>query len=98
MSANPANPVDIADVSFAYDGSAVLEDVNLSIAPGEFFGIIGPNAAGKTTLLRLMLGLIQPQHGTVRLFGEAAAASRHRVGYVPQHPTFSRRFPISALE
>jgi zinc transport system ATP-binding protein len=90
--------VEFEDVSFSYGAVPVLEHVSLSIERAEFFGLIGPNAGGKSTLLKLMLGLLRPDHGVVRLFGEEPASARRRVGYVPQHPTFSRRFPISVLE
>lgn len=92
------NLVEFENVSFAYDGAPVLEDVSFAIAPEEFFGIIGPNAAGKSTLLKLMLGLLAPDRGRIRVFGGTAVAARGRVGYVPQHPAFSRQFPISVLE
>lgn len=94
----PVKTVEFNDVSFSYGAVPVLEHVSLSIERAEFFGLIGPNAGGKSTLLKLMLGLLRPDHGVVRLFGEEPAGARQRVGYVPQHPTFSRRFPISVLE
>jgi zinc transport system ATP-binding protein len=90
--------VEFDNVSFAYNGAPVLEDISFSVAPAEFFGIIGPNAAGKSTLLKLMLGLLAPSRGSIRLFGEAPESGRRRAGYVPQHPAFSRSFPISVME
>lgn len=84
-------------VHFAYDRTPVLEDINLAVVPGEFFGLIGPNAAGKSTLLKLVLGLLEPQRGQVRVLGQAARAARRRIGYVPQFPTFARSFPIDVL-
>jgi len=90
--------VEFDDVSFSYGSAPVLQHVSLAIERAEFFGLIGPNAGGKSTLLKLMLGLLRPDSGTVRLFGAEPAGARQRVGYVPQHPTFSRRFPISVLE
>ena len=92
------NAVEIDRVSFSYGAGPVLEDVSFSVARGEFFGIIGPNASGKSTLLRIMVGLLRPASGTVRLLGEPPAQTVHRVGYVPQHAAFSRQFPISTLE
>jgi zinc transport system ATP-binding protein len=61
-------------------------------------GIIGPNGGGKTTLLKLMLGLLTPSAGSVRLFGGAPAATRHRAGYVPQFIEVDRRFPITVRD
>ena len=93
-----AKVVEFDDVSFSYGSVPVLENVSFTIDRSEFFGLIGPNAGGKSTLLKLMLGLLKPDGGEIRLFGENPATARKRVGYVPQHPTFSRRFPISAVE
>lgn len=85
-------------VDFAYNGEAVLTDVNLEIHDREMIGIIGPNGGGKTTLLRLILGLIVPVHGRIRVFGDSPAKSSHRLGYVPQHMQFDSRFPASVLD
>lgn len=86
--------VDFQSVSFAYDRGNVLEDVNFSILAGDFASMVGPNGGGKTTLVKLILGLISPSKGTVRLFGEPPRKSRIRVGYTPQfiHVDFS--FPL----
>ena len=62
---------------------------------GEFLGLVGPNAGGKSTLLKLILGLLAPQAGSVRVLGAAPRDARRRLGYVPQYPTFPRDFPIS---
>lgn len=85
-------------VSFAYDGGNVIEDVTFTVAAGEFFGLIGPNAAGKSTLLKLMLGLLEPKRGRVQILGCEPRIGRRRVGYVPQFPTFARNFPINVLQ
>lgn len=90
--------VEFDNVSFRYAGTPVLEHVSFTVAPGEFFGLIGPNAAGKSTLLKLILGLLAPDSGRIRVFAETPRAARGRVGYVPQHPSFSRNFPISVRE
>ena len=57
----------IKDLSFSYDGYPVLEDVNLSIPQGDFVCVVGPNGGGKTTLLKLMLGLLKPSRGDIRV-------------------------------
>jgi zinc transport system ATP-binding protein len=62
---------------------------------GEFMGLVGPNAGGKSTLLKLILGLLRPQSGRIRVLGAAPEEARRRVGYVPQYPSFQRDFPIS---
>ncbi|MFP7754830.1 metal ABC transporter ATP-binding protein [Thermodesulfobacteriota bacterium B35] len=85
-------------VSFAYDATVVLQDVDLKILEREFIAIIGPNGGGKTTLLRLILGLLAPDTGTISVFGQPPARAASRLGYVPQHMQFDRDFPVSVLD
>jgi zinc transport system ATP-binding protein len=90
--------ISVEGVSFSYGGPLVLEDVNVSINQGDFVCLVGPNGGGKTTLLRLMLGLLRPNTGRVRVFGLPPERARHRLGYVPQHPQHDLRFPVTVLE
>jgi zinc transport system ATP-binding protein len=90
--------IEISDVRFAYDGTLVLEDVSVTIPQGDFVSIVGPNGGGKTTLLRLILGLIQPSAGTVRVFGVPPEKARHRVGYMPQHSALDLQFPATVMD
>jgi zinc transport system ATP-binding protein len=90
--------VALDDVRFSYGKGDVLKDVSLSVTKGDFVGVIGPNGGGKTTLVRLMLGVIKPTQGTVRLFGENPAKSRKHAGYVPQETSSNKLFPISVLD
>jgi zinc transport system ATP-binding protein len=91
--------IELNEVNFSYDLQPALRDINLNIYAEEFLGIIGPNAGGKSTLIKLILGLLQPDSGTIRLFGRSPAIERFRIGYVPQYPTFSRRdFPINVRD
>jgi len=83
------------DLNFAYGAVPVLEAVNLEIGAGEFLGIVGPNAGGKSTLLKLILGLLEPQSGRIRVLGHPPAAASRLIGYVPQYPSFPRDFPIT---
>lgn len=87
--------VDIQGVNFAYDSVSVLSNIDLQISNGEFLGIVGPNAGGKSTLLKLILGLLQPQNGTVRVLDQAPRYASRQIGYVPQYPSFIRDFPIT---
>lgn len=83
----------IEKLHFTYDNTPTLTDVNLEVFPSEFIGIFGPNGGGKTTLLKLILGLLTPSSGSVRF-----AEKGFHMGYVPQIARFDRAFPISALE
>ncbi len=90
--------IELNDVWFSYDGPPVLEDVNLGIPTGDFACVVGPNGGGKTTLLKLMLGLLAPQQGSVRVLGDNPELVRRRVGYVPQQSQFDPKFPVSAMD
>ena len=90
--------ISLKNVQFAYADIPILIDVNLTIHPFEFIGIIGPNGGGKTTLLKLLMGFLKPTSGTLEVFGSSPQASRLQVAYVPQIQRFDRDFPISVLE
>ncbi|MEE9575350.1 MAG: ABC transporter ATP-binding protein [Gammaproteobacteria bacterium] len=90
--------INIDDVSFSYSNIPVVRNVNLAVREGEFLGVIGPNAGGKSTLLKLILGLLQPDAGEITVFGKRPEKGRSRIGYVPQHPAFSRDFPINVRD
>ena len=90
--------VEIKDVSFAYGGEAALERVNLSIGAREFVCVVGPNGGGKSTLLKLIMGLLKPHTGTVRVFGQPPERSLNRVGYVSQQLMADMAFPISVMD
>jgi zinc transport system ATP-binding protein len=87
--------IDVQHVHFAYGAVPVLEDVELTVQRGEFLGLVGPNAGGKSTLLKLILGLLEPGAGRVLVLGQTPRRARRRLGYVPQYPPFARDFPIS---
>jgi zinc transport system ATP-binding protein len=87
--------IELRGVSYAYDGPLVLSNVDLQVPEGEFLGIVGPNAGGKSTLLKLILGLIEPSAGSVRVLGRSPVRARRCIGYVPQYPSFARDFPIT---
>ena len=81
-----------------YNGTPALEGINLSIEHNDFLGIIGPNGGGKTTLLKVILGLIAPSQGEVTVLNKPPEKSRSLVGYVPQHNLFDRDFPINVWD
>lgn len=88
----------LESVTFSYDGTPVIRDANVCIHAGEFVCIVGPNGGGKTTLLKLILGLLRPQSGIIRVLGMDPREARPRVGYVPQHARLDPQFPASALD
>ncbi|MFO7785855.1 MAG: metal ABC transporter ATP-binding protein [Thermodesulfobacteriota bacterium] len=90
--------IELQDVSFSYQGVPVLEDVDLTIGEGDFVSIVGPNGGGKTTLLKIILGLIRPSCGTVRVFGRPPIKARPRIGYMAQQSTFDFLFPVNVLD
>jgi zinc transport system ATP-binding protein len=90
--------VRLEDVSVKYGEVKALEDVNLSIVQHDFLGIIGPNGGGKSTLLKVILGLVKPISGSVSIFGKPPEQARSQIGYVSQHPAFDRDFPASVWD
>jgi zinc transport system ATP-binding protein len=96
------NIIEVSDLSFAYrHQEPVLDHVSLTIHEGDYVGIVGSNGSGKTTLLKSMLGLLAPQSGEVKLFGQPIETfgQRWKIGYVPQHAThFETRFPATVEE
>ncbi|MFP5238840.1 MAG: metal ABC transporter ATP-binding protein [Acidobacteriota bacterium] len=90
--------IELKGLSFGYGDSTVLEGVNLNVPQGEYLAVLGPNGGGKTTLLKLLLGLEQPTAGTVRILGLEPSQASRLVGYMPQLTAHSRDFPISVLQ
>jgi zinc transport system ATP-binding protein len=90
--------LEIKNLEFSYAGETVLKDVNLTVRQKDFIAIIGPNGGGKTTLLKLMLGLLSPVKGTVLVDGKPPQEASHCIGYVPQNVHSNQSFPITALD
>lgn len=87
--------VKLENIWVNYNSAPVLEAVNLSIKSDDFLGIIGPNGGGKTTLLKVILGLVTPSQGKVTVLGKPAVKSRRQIGYVPQTTVYDHDFPIN---
>ena len=85
--------INISNLFYKYHKTDVLENINLSIKDDDFLAIIGPNGGGKSTLLKLILGLLTPQSGTI-----INNIKTNQVGYVPQNTNLNIDFPITALE
>jgi len=94
--------VELQNITFRYPGSEatppVLEDVSLTVEVDDYLGLVGPNGGGKTTLLKIMLGLLKPDRGKVTIFGHPPAEVRHRIGYVPQHAEVDTSIPATVLD
>ncbi|MGV1098653.1 metal ABC transporter ATP-binding protein [Thiovibrio sp. JS02] len=93
-----AQAVSIKNLFFAYNGVPVLENVTLDIPNGESLCIVGPNGGGKTTLIKLILGLIAPSRGEIEVLGVTPEKARLQVGYVPQYARFDPQFPVTVLD
>lgn len=87
--------LEIRNLDAGYGPEAVINNIDLDIEHGEFFGLIGPNGGGKSTLLKVILGLLKPIKGSVKVYGENPESGRRFVGYVPQYAEFDRDFPIT---
>jgi zinc transport system ATP-binding protein len=98
MGGRDVSVIEFRDVTFAYASEPVLREVTFAVAERELVGMVGPNGGGKTTLLRLILGLHRPQRGSIRVLGVSPESARHRVGYVPQHTHFDPQFPVSLMD
>lgn len=90
--------IEVQNLSFAYDQTPVLTDVGFTLDALDSVCIVGPNGGGKTTLIKLMLGLLEPDQGLVRIYGGKPVEQRRRIGYVPQYAHYDARFPISVQE
>jgi zinc transport system ATP-binding protein len=94
------NIIELQNISFAYTKEKVIKDVSLSVHKGDYLGIIGPNGGGKSTLLKLMLGLLSPQSGSIKLFGKALKHFKDwsNIGYIPQKAYVDNNFPATVEE
>lgn len=90
--------IDMKGVWFFYGKAPILQDVTMTLEQGDFLAILGPNGGGKTTLLKLLLGLLKPHRGTIKLLGEPPREAKYRVGYLPQHTDFNTTFPITVMD
>lgn len=88
----------LEDISAGYEGKTVLSHIDLTVYEKDFLGIIGPNGGGKTTLIKVMLGLLAPQSGRIRAFRDGQEVRSISIGYLPQYSYIDRQFPISVRE
>ncbi len=90
--------VDINDLCFSYSGKEVLHNIDLVVGKGDFVAVVGPNGGGKTTLLKLVIGLLKPTRGTIELAGRKPGKKGLEIGYVPQQIDHNLSFPATALD
>lgn len=93
--------VSMKNVSYAYEQKAVLTNIDFEIPRGSFMGLVGPNGGGKTTLIKLILGIIKPDNGTISLFQEPIGKFKvwNRIGFVSQKSnSFNKGFPATVFE
>src|SRR5277367_4356744 len=93
--------VEISKLDFSFGTQPVLQGINLLVERGTTLGLIGPNGGGKTTLIRLLLGLLQPTAGSVKIDGLQPKQAIRRgdlIGYLPQNPQVPTQFPISVRQ
>ncbi|MCK9411488.1 MAG: ABC transporter ATP-binding protein [Prolixibacteraceae bacterium] len=90
--------IEIRHLTVGYEENIILSDVSLTIHDKDFIGVIGPNGGGKTTLLKAILGLLQPFRGEVVFHDCMTEGNHHRIGYLPQINNIDRKFPISVSE
>lgn len=91
---NKPDLVHIDHLNFSYQRNLVLEDIHLSVKPGDFLAILGPNGGGKTTLLKIILGLLQANSGKISIFGKTPEEALGEIGFVPQLGVLDPHFPI----
>ncbi|BDC35368.1 MAG: ABC transporter ATP-binding protein [Candidatus Methanoliparum thermophilum] len=89
--------LELKDIQVSFNNNIVLDKINLSVKENDFLMIIGPNGGGKTTLLKVILGLIKPDKGTINVFGKNPKEGRSLIGYLPQYSVFDRNFPINVF-
>ncbi len=95
------NIVELKNVSVSLDGQIILEDINFTLKEKEFLTIIGPNGGGKTTILKIILGLIKPDNGSISVFGTNPCKSTSAgkfIGYLPQHINSDLKFPVNVFD
>lgn len=90
--------IEIEHLSAGYEGKEVLHDINLTICKDDYLGIIGPNGGGKTTLMRLILGLMKPTDGSIHFYKDGVEVREISMGYLPQYNHLDKQFPISVYE
>lgn len=90
--------IEVKNLTFAYDKQTILEDISLTVEEKDFLAVIGPNGGGKSTLLKLLLGILKSKQGTIKVMGKSPLEAVSLIGYVPQNTNINTDFPIKVIE
>ncbi len=90
--------LEIKNLSFDYQNQQILKDINLTLKSKDFLAVIGPNGGGKSTLLKLILGILKPKSGEIKIFSKSSKQMLKSVGYVPQNTNVNLEFPITVID
>ena len=94
----PVSVIELDNVSFFYNSHPILKDINLKVEERDFLAVIGPKGSGKTTLRKIILGILTPKQGSVKVLGKAPSGAAGLLGYVPQDTRLNKGFPISVQD
>ncbi|XPV76951.1 MAG: metal ABC transporter ATP-binding protein [Desulfovibrio sp.] len=99
MNTTPSKPIiQVENLYFAYKDDFILEDISLTINEHDFLAVIGPNGGGKSTFIKLLLGILKPTSGSIQVYGNKAGLASDSVGYLPQYTTLSEGLPLTVLD
>lgn len=90
--------IEVRNLLFSYRDEMIFKDINFSIKKGEFLALIGPNGGGKSTLMKLLIGLLKPSAGEITIDNKIPSSIYSKIGYVPQNTNINLNFPITSLE
>lgn len=90
--------IEVKNIAAGYEDLLIIRDINLDIFENDFIGIIGPNGGGKTTLIKVILGLLKPMEGSITYFDGGAVVPNLSIGYLPQRNNIDHKFPITVEE
>lgn len=90
--------LEVKNLSFAYNKELVLQEINLSVQERDFLALIGPNGGGKSSLIKIILGINEIQKGSIKIFDKELSKSNTQIGYVPQNTNVNINFPIKVIE
>lgn len=94
----PKPIIEIDNVTAGYEGQVQIENISATVFAGDFVAVTGPNGGGKTTLMKVVLGLLCPMNGEVRFYRDGVQVNHLPIGYLPQYSMIDKSFPISVRD